>query len=385
MIIYIGLYLLFSFFAFLEINYINRKKIKLIFNMLIFLLMISIFSLSYTNGGDWSEYQKKYDIFNSLFDKTNEFEVGYNFIVYLSAKVFSFNFEVFRFLVVSICIYFYIKIINQYSKNTPLTIAFMLPTFFFINLLEPIIRQLLASLIFFYSLKYLKERKNIKYLICIIIGSLFHKTIIILSPLILLKKRFTKKKYLFFLIVMMILQFYFINIIEFFIRKVPILFSYEKYLDINELKGTESNIINYLKLIFKFIILNIPIYFSENNKKLNEDKDVYNYSCLYVLVLLCSNKIFLLNRIAIYFIPFYFILISNLIENIANRFKKNLTYFFYFLFYLVSFINLIYKNNQEYPGRYLPYNNYIWEQLNNRQFKNLEEKLDVLNKRDDKL
>lgn len=82
------------------------------------------------------------------------------------------------------CFFIYLSLLGYNGKKYTISaLCFHLFTFFpFVN----IVRQMVAICIFIFSFKYIRERKMVLYLTCILFATSFHVTAILLLPLYLL-------------------------------------------------------------------------------------------------------------------------------------------------------------------------------------------------------
>jgi hypothetical protein len=144
---------------------------KTIFPLFIFSVVfgirydVGVDHLNYLEGYLWGDYVSKNDLlFNLLSDigwKLNiHFSIYFGFIAFIQIFFFFYAFKNEKYLY-------------------PYLVFFLFSNgewFFWMNG----IRQALAMCIWIFSIKYIEEKKNIKYLICWIVALLFHKSAIIL-------------------------------------------------------------------------------------------------------------------------------------------------------------------------------------------------------------
>ena len=159
-------------------------------------IVAAIFSgIRYKVGVDYDSYLRAYnDIlvgFNSGY-----FEFGNVLIIKLIDKIggtYQLFFLIYS-IVTSMLIYKYILF---FSKNYILsTIMYLFISIFYLASFNAV-RQFLAIAIFFYALKYILKNEFIKYALLILIGSCFHKSIILLLPLyFILRREFNNWEYL---------------------------------------------------------------------------------------------------------------------------------------------------------------------------------------------
>lgn len=275
--------MLFSYFIyfFLTIFFFSTYKINSlsndtrIINPFIFIpiLITSItFAFRFEVGTDWNNYKFMYenipniDIFNS--------EIEFLFLLLNKTLYLISSSPVILFFTISII---QLTLIFRGLKDfdIPLYIGFFfLFTSGSIFLFNNIVRQALAFCIFFISLKYLTQRKLLKYLFLIAIASLFHYSSLILFPLYLLGNK--KFKFLDSIILKVFIFFvsFFIfgYIIDIFVELLSSFISNAKYLrnlkHINNSSMTIGSGLGILSMHFVDLTLilyskTLSIYFSK--------------------------------------------------------------------------------------------------------------------------
>lgn len=156
----------------------NKLGLKL---ALFFLILIS--SLRYEFGADYTSY---YSIFNNIKDNNmsiyiQELEKGY---VYLNRIIAFFNLDFMWifFIITSLNLFLIYKILIWLKINPKyywliLFLYLINYNYYFYHL--SMVRQSVAIYLFTFSLKYLYEKNFFKFSLLIILGSFFHKSIII--------------------------------------------------------------------------------------------------------------------------------------------------------------------------------------------------------------
>lgn len=168
------------------------QKNKVIFLSACFVIFISGFR--YKIGLDYDNYV---DIYYGLVDNNRFYnsttEPGWKIINYI-AGIFN-NYQLI-FLLSSIIIYWIVlKVIERESISIKLSIFlfFITPYYYWHSL--SVIRQYIAIAIFLFTLKYIYEKKIVKYFIFNIIGSLFHISVIFIMPLYFLGRKELSKRF----------------------------------------------------------------------------------------------------------------------------------------------------------------------------------------------
>lgn len=280
MILYLGTFLFLAILTYLSVyaKSINTNKIvQIILFTILFVIAgfknegVSVDDLSYkysfylfgspeeffTNFLTWAFYEPMYYLIPSLY-KTylfpNEFTLA-TFVTYAA-----------------ISIYFKFRSINYLSE---FFIASLLAYFSFLYFLHEFtqIRAGLVSSIMLYSVKYLYEKKKIKFIIAIAIATLFHYSSLLFLPLLFLDTKKSKKKIYSVLIVLSLI----FSLIDtyFLIRLLPFDISFitlkaDNYINLNN-AGKDEVInkfnTNYLLVIFTSIVY---VYFWEKIEAQNK-------------------------------------------------------------------------------------------------------------------
>lgn len=128
---------------------------------------------------DYAIYKDHYDgKFGTYFYEL--FEPGYNASVWFSNQV-GLSFNVFVFILTSICVIFFLRIIVKYSEYPMLSVIIYMGTYFlFYNMV--LMRQMVSVTMFLYCLHYIVEKNALKFVFCFFVGALFHLSIVVLLP-----------------------------------------------------------------------------------------------------------------------------------------------------------------------------------------------------------
>lgn len=153
---------------------------------IIFLTLFVFCALRYDVGWDYMSYVSDLDTgFDEILNSRYEFLSKCVFLLGSFLNFYPLVFIIFGYLTLKI-VYDSIK---QYSINPLLSwvVYYSMPLFFFSALST--IRQSLATVIVFYSYRFVKEKKYFFFLLTILIGSLFHISAVVgllILPLVLL-------------------------------------------------------------------------------------------------------------------------------------------------------------------------------------------------------
>lgn len=153
----------------------NKGRYRRIYFALIFLPVWLIMGLRYGVGKDFFSYQS---IFNAVrFQRTalySNIEEGYIFLNYIIGKLSSDS--VYIFLVTSfIIVFFFLKGICEHSPNIMLSMVLFISLGYYFNAMNAV-RQFMAIAITFYGIKYVNKGEWYKFLIIVLLASMFHKS-----------------------------------------------------------------------------------------------------------------------------------------------------------------------------------------------------------------
>lgn len=353
MISYLFLYIIITFIL---CSRLKKEWINVICGTIIFIFM----GFRYDVGWDFRWYfelaTQNYLVKESIFSNLkNLVEFEPNLFQYLRLEFFNkviyqivwyLNSPQLLILIYSFLLIFFIvkglKNEKKYSSYSWLSfIAFPLFLFNFMSL----VRQSIAVAIVFYSYKYIKRRNFIKFLMCIIVASLFHKTalfavIIYFIPLINISYSY--------LVMIMLSSFFSLNILK-IILKLPLFSAYAVY--VNQAIGEGGKIIYYL------IILLVGMYllFYKKLLKLKEsNRGLINIIMLGAYLYISLIKLGHLGpRMSQYFLIF----ILYTLDDILILFKQKKEVKIIFIGINLVFILLILYGdyNNKIRSQYIPY------------------------------
>lgn len=322
------------------LNLYTKNKNNKIFLMLSFLPFFLILGLRYGIGYDYLHIYTP--IFNIIVNggETN-WEIG---IVGLCKLIGIFTKDSFYFFFITAFITSFLtyKAINENSEMPWLSLLLFVIAGLYMDAMN-IVRQSIAISIFIYAYKYIYDKNLKKYIISIIIASLFHESAIILLPIYFMcNMKLTKRKlFLAFLGIMIILPI--ANTIFMQILKFS---QYSHYM-----VGTYSEI----NPTYSELIISAIIFLFLSTFKIKDDKMfniLYIMSFIFFTVGILSFKIILAYRLIMYFKISLVFSIPKAISKIENR-KSRLLFIVLFIV-LFSGITLIgaYKFNW-YDTKYI--------------------------------
>lgn len=170
MIFYFTIFGILGVFSFLEIFGLKKSVNVSVFAIMTFFLFLLSF-LRWETGADWEAY---YTFFNGSVDwfTLGDFEWGFSRINEF-VKMFFDNYNVLLFILGIIIFSFQSSAILSLSPY-PVTSLFLLWSVSFGNIL--FVRQNIATVILFFSIRYIQKKSFLKFVCMILLAMLFHRT-----------------------------------------------------------------------------------------------------------------------------------------------------------------------------------------------------------------
>lgn len=231
-------------------------------------------------------------------------------------------------------------LIYKKSKYPLLSIILFIIGGFFFNSLN-LVRQYISIVIILCSHSYLLDKKYFKWLLCILLAALFHKSALIGLLLFFLKdKKYFKPQYiLLFSTIIIVFDNYIKDLLVFFISLTP----YSNYVNSIYAKSDIRETIIIANFIIYFAML-ILYYYKEKEGKINQIDTFYmNVQSLAMILCLFSIQFNLLYRLVDYFSIFQIISIPYMID--LNKKYGAYVLIVIILLYGTSFYHLFIKNN----------------------------------------
>ncbi len=159
-----------------------NSRVKIFWILVILLLIFD--GLRWEMGTDWNPYYKIFILADTYVDagKPPGFEHGY--IYYNSLiRFFTDNYSYFLFITTA---FIYIGIFYAVAKITNYSLLSLFYLFSTLPWYSGSLRQMMASVFFVFALKAVIDRKVYVFFACIIVGALFHTSIIVFMPIYIL-------------------------------------------------------------------------------------------------------------------------------------------------------------------------------------------------------
>lgn len=323
--------LIFILFCALITDY--YKKYSSISLFVSFLFMLVVAGFRNMGGSDYWLYR---DHYNGLAGE--RWEIGYELLV-ISFRLLGFNYYFFIFFISLFSLFILIYCIKKYSQYPQFSLMLYLGGYFvYYNLIAT--RQLIALMIFLFSLQFLIKKKVLKFLFFILFGSLFHASILVLIPGYLFVRYF-KFKILHIIIisffVYLFLQLGIGGIISFF-DSIGLNFIESRMVWSYLVADRSLPFTTFIRII---ITLSLLVY---GYSKLKDNESYIVFFKLYILFVVffaAFNKLDIMMRIWVYFeIPSIFLL-TMVLKEIKNNYLRFGFYFLYISFFISSLIVLL--------------------------------------------
>ena len=342
----------------LKIFLLNKKKIFYL-KILIFFYLIIYIGLRDNVGGDWGNYFQNYFLY--------KLNANLNFIEYLKHYVLTKDplFHFINYIVVKIfpsyhlvnliCAFIFVYCLTYFcfELKNPFLVLLISSPYLITVVAMGYHRQALALAFFMAGVIQLEKNNFNKYYFFIFIAFCFHYTSLFLIVFGLLANPKFNLKHFFFAILFVGIAFIAADpvllnkIIEVYILN-PVLIS----------KGAFMRILLCLITAIIFFRFNSHPNFEIKNKKLFYLQS-YLVLAFIVSLIFFPNLSTLIDRLAIYFIPFQLIIISNFL-NIFSQ--KDYSRFLVFLFISLAYLSilLVWVYLGEYSHWWYPYSNLLF-------------------------
>lgn len=344
MIYYGLLFYTITIYFFIKYKFKFEKFIWILWFIPMWLLM----GMRWGVGADFFSYKYIFDnAGKNIFIQFDYIEKGFLVLNWIVHKFTSDS--VCLFLICAfIIIFLFLKEIQCSSSDCLMSVILFISLGYYFNSMN-VMRQFIAVGISFYSIKYFKTKEWYKYLILIIIASLFHKTVLILVPvyfmIIFLHDR------LFYLVTFVCFALISLFSSELFSGLAQRSLYFSKLM-VNSTTQQRISLPNIVLGIVVFIAC--IIIYKDNNM------NVYTkYTWLAVLSFIFLNKYgTAATRIGFYFTPVYILAIPDVIHSMKDRRSKLIAYLTV-IFICFIYLNIILQTSVETGNNFIPYNSIL--------------------------
>ena len=313
---------------------------------------ILIGSIRFQVGTDYENYR-------TIYENRQEIGIlegilqGKEILVFIIIKIAAYlnNYQLMLAIITFLTIIIFYKAILDYKEKISLGFMFFLYLFLNFTTSFNIIRQALAMVIVLYSYKFMFKRNFIKFLLTIIIASMFHITALIFLPFYFIcsdklnKNKKTKFIKICAIIVVIFIVLNYADLISTMSTNIEGLERYESYSQEKVSENREA-ILDLAILVILFFFRKRLIEYDNKNDTL-----IFLYLIGFLFTLTGYRSAFV-KRIAMYFEISSVMLIATFPQLFKNNAQKMLVYFLIILYAIGMFIISTYVLKQ---GNILPY------------------------------
>ena len=264
-------------------------------------------SLRYGIGSDYESYEQIYRLIGATMRNAHIYEPVFSYLImFMNRLGLDFQwFIVFTSVVFLLLVY---TVILEYSKSPCLSIYLLLAmTFFFQS--TNIIRQMVACAICLYSIQYIKERKLISFIVCVLLAFGFHTSgILFLPAYFLYRKRFNIKFYIISIVTFFGASTLLSNYLRDIIVQLGSRLNNGYYLTYFETRGSNFGIVSFLINLLIFIWSSLFLDKTESfdqdviSDRADYENDMFlNFQFITVILSILNGSFPLINRFRFYY------------------------------------------------------------------------------------
>ncbi len=316
---YISLFFIFLIGVWIQL--FTKHTMKFLFVVLsLCLLLVTL--CRYGLGTDYFSYQYHYNLipddFVSVLESDSHIDIGFRVLMFIF-KIFNFKFYIFTACIGFLTLILYLITINQNSKK-PIVSLFLLYSLYWLVYVNSALRQGLTMGLFIFAFyQFVNTKNTVRYILIILLASLFHKTALIGLVVLVIHKfyrrLFNNKQFNILLV--------FIALFLFLIKGDTIIFNLMNSIGVNI--HYQSSQVNILAIMLRVINI-ILMYFLYRNIR-NKDKtesikfQLYIYF-ISVLIFMATANTPMLSRAIDFLMVIEIILVPNLLSSLYIRFDK---------------------------------------------------------------
>lgn len=321
-------------------------KIDKIKCVIYFLILWAVSGLRYGIGTDYNNFSEMFYKIQSG-AKVKEVEITFVYLNEFLGKYYKSS-QVLFIITSLITISLIVKSIYDYSINRNLSIILFITLGYYQGSFNGF-RQYIAIAICIYSIRYIFNKNLFKYIIAILIGSLFHSSALVFIPIYFVNKiKISKKVYMIILAIFIGVSNAYNFIIEILLPKISPYY-FNKYSDSNFFSLGVNGKAEYIYFLCFLLILIISIFKIDIIRKIDEKSQIYLNLCIIsILFIALGFKSQLLFRISLYFSIYFIFLIPTLIISFKVRLRPIL-YTMLSLFLMFFFFTVLISRDQVIP------------------------------------
>ncbi len=358
-----GIYIFTISFVFISFLYFYKRPNYKYYNV-IFAIVAFIICFGYMCGSDWRAYEEIYTSYNS----PNGVDFWWRFLyvepfyllLNVIGNVLHLDFWIF-YIALKLLIYY--KIVYILKKFCPANLVLLAFTFYLgfwgiMNFIDISFRNMIAVYCFLCSIEHLLNKNLFKYLLWVLVATLFHYSSLILIVFYFLLNRTysTRNIVVCFVLANIVLlrTDYIFELINHVFSFVPaIVHKVENYTTGEEAMTTGAGELlsfGYILHVFFFILI---LFSRRQIERLQYGSFLFNVSIIFVFIFRIGLTTLIFSRLQLFISYFYAIVIAYLIYSFASKFR--LLYSF-----LIFFIALSSNVKQMARIWMVPYTNYLF-------------------------
>lgn len=336
---YIVLVLLLFAGSLLEVSGFRKDQVKIVRYFILAFLLLFV-GLRYNTGADWGLYTRAFENVDSM-GNIMKWEPAFYGLMKLIRLLFG-NYYVLQFGATFFFLYAINKCYTAYSSYPILAIS-LVTILFFTSILMAQVRQSMALSVILLGTPYIFKRDFVKFLLIIVLASLFHITAIIALPLYFLSRRINNVIILLILLFSQVLYFYPELIFACIKGIAPILPQrmqdlVEIYIDTIYAEGTDFGS-GYLLYLLTTLLYSVCVLITNRYSK-HEKAHFFANALLVATIFFSLTNVF---TILVRFLPYFYVFgILAFVNMIEIKYKQIALGSSKFLCVCVLFIFLMY-------------------------------------------
>lgn len=362
------LYVCMVLFSTLSMSFAHRsdrcqRKTDTRFWLLLTIIIISIpgvfryyVGIDYANYFQVGERLRSFGNLERAMSYWGRLEGSYGFIVYYFDKVGLGSAAVIGFYCLLTQILMVFGIWNLRDKINPTAQMFVYMTYFYFRTYN-MARQALSVAIILWGLKYIIDKKYIKFAITVVMATLFHRTAIIGIMMIWYFRPVKKKSRIFNFVICYVVPFAFVLMFEYLMNLVSRIPVFSVYVT-DTLKYTTYNNESFFSLGTLLLIIEVVLYILHRNSYINDENEEF-YIGILDKAMFCQVLSFILSmtagnaaRIILYYSFLSMLSLSNMIntkryqeEGVSFSFRSVSYYQIFVIVYSVAMFIRTMANN----------------------------------------
>lgn len=316
---YISLFLILLIGVWIQL--FTKHTMKFLFVVLSLCLLL-VTSCRYGLGTDYFSYQYHYNLiphdFASVLEADSHMDIGFRILMFIF-KSYNLKFYIFTASIGFLTLILYLVTINKNSKK-PIVSLFLLYSLYWLVYVNSALRQGLTMALFIFAFyQFVNTKNTVRYILIILLASLFHKTALIGLVVLVIHKfyrrLFNNKQFNILL--------GFIALFLFLIKGDIIIFNLLNAIGITI--SYQSSQANILAIMLRGINISL-IYFLYRNIQCKDKTESLKFQIyLYftsVLIFIATANTPIISRAIDFLMVIEIILVPNLLSSLSIRFDK---------------------------------------------------------------